>query len=190
MCFKMSLKRNDRVSEAVSRSTAAVHSPRNHADRNVLSCSVAVLIVIYWWSPRPTNLAVCCRNAFRNVSGWKSSLRSRVSSRRRPPSDLSTHVWMAMVLVTRPRRNNIGSSGPSHIWSQQIGVCGRGKVKVKGMFLYSVVSSPLDRSKRFTLFALPGRPVHPDTNSTSLGSILATQQFRMKTIHSYFHDRI
>ena len=128
--------------------------------------------------PRSSYLAVCCRNAFRNVSGWKSSLRSRVSSRRRPPSDLSTHVWMAMVLVTRPRRNNIGSSGPSHIWSQQIGVCGRGKVKVKGMFLYSVVSSPLDRSKRFTLFALPGRPVHSNTNSTSLGSILATHQLR------------
>ena len=32
----------------------------------------------------------------------------------------------------------------------------------KGMVLYSAVSSPLDRSKRFTLSS-PGRPVHPDT---------------------------
>ena len=39
--------------------------------------------------------------------------------------------------------------------------------KVKGMFLYSAVSSPLDRSKRFTLSS-PGRPVHSDTNSASL----------------------
>ena len=39
-----------------------------------------------------------------------------------------------------------------------------GKVEpdVKGMFLYSAVSSPLDRLKRFTLFALPVRPVHSD----------------------------
>ena len=42
------------------------------------------------------------------------------------------------------------------------------------------VSSPLDRSKRFTLFASPGRPVHSDTNSASPGSILARQQLRAK----------
>ena len=51
----------------------------------------------------------------------------------------------------------------------------------KGRFLYSAVSSPLDRSKRFTLFALPGRPVHSDTNSASPGCILAKQQVRAKT---------
>ena len=36
-------------------------------------------------------------------------------------------------------------------------------------------------SKRFTLFDLPGRPVHTDTNSASPGSILARQQLRAKT---------
>ena len=46
---------------------------------------------------------------------------------------------------------------------------------------YSTVSSPLDRSKRFTCFALPGRPVHSDTNSASPGSILAMQQLRATT---------
>ena len=50
----------------------------------------------------------------------------------------------------------------------------------KGSFLYSAVSSPLDRSKRFTLFASPSRPVHSDTNSASPGSILARQQLRAK----------
>ena len=35
-------------------------------------------------------------------------------------------------------------------------------VMFKGMVLYSAVSSPLDRSKRFTLSS-PGRPVHSDT---------------------------
>ena len=34
-------------------------------------------------------------------------------------------------------------------------------VKGKGMVLYSAISSPLDRSKRFTLSS-PGRPVHSD----------------------------
>ena len=48
---------------------------------------------------------------------------------------------------------------------------------ILGMVLYSAVSSPLDRSKRFTLSS-PGRPVHSDTNSASLGSILAMQQLR------------
>ena len=47
--------------------------------------------------------------------------------------------------------------------------------------IYSPVSSPLDRSKRFIHFALPDRPVHSDTNSASPGSILARQQFRAKT---------
>ena len=50
-------------------------------------------------------------------------------------------------------------------------------IQVKGMVLYSAVSSPLDRSKRFTLSS-PGRTVHSDTNSASLGSILAMQQLR------------
>ena len=57
----------------------------------------------------------------------------------------------------------------------------RGKFVKKGMFLYSATSSPSDRSKRFTLFALPGRPVHSDTNSASPGSILAMQQLRATT---------
>ena len=57
-----------------------------------------------------------------------------------------------------------------------LGVGGKGK-KGKGVFLYSAVSSPLDRSKRFTLL-LPDRPVHSDTNSASLGSILVMQQLR------------
>ena len=39
----------------------------------------------------------------------------------------------------------------------------------KGKFLYSAVSSPQDRSKRFTLY-FPDRHVHSDTISASLGS--------------------
>ena len=35
--------------------------------------------------------------------------------------------------------------------------------EIKGsFFLYSAASSPLDRSKRFTLLAFPDRPVHSD----------------------------
>ena len=36
-------------------------------------------------------------------------------------------------------------------------------------------------------FSSPGRPVHSDTNSTSLGSILAMKQLHAKTIHSHVH---
>ena len=54
--------------------------------------------------------------------------------------------------------------------------------KGKGSFyIYSEVSSPLNRSKSFTLFALPDRTVHSDTNSASPGSMLARQQLRAKT---------
>ena len=52
--------------------------------------------------------------------------------------------------------------------------------KVKVVFLYSAISSPLDRSKRFTLFALRDRPVHSNSNSASPGSILARQQLPAK----------
>ncbi len=48
-------------------------------------------------------------------------------------------------------------------------------------FLYTALSSPLDRSKRFTRFALPGRPLSFDTNSASPGSILVMQQLRATT---------
>ena len=49
------------------------------------------------------------------------------------------------------------------------------------IILYSAVSSSSNRSKRSTLFALPGRPVHSDTNSASPGSILVMQQLRATT---------
>ena len=49
--------------------------------------------------------------------------------------------------------------------------------KGKGMFLYITVSSPLDRSKRFTLF-LPWQTCSCRHNSASLGSVLAMQQLR------------
>ena len=55
----------------------------------------------------------------------------------------------------------------------------------KGMLLYSAVSSPLERSKYFTLLAPPPPtaciPVHSDINSVSPGSNLATQQLHVKT---------
>ena len=54
------------------------------------------------------------------------------------------------------------------------------------MFLYSAVSSALDRSKRFKLFAI----VHSDTNSASPGSILVRQQLRATTKHSHFHHSL
>ena len=65
------------------------------------------------------------------------------------------------------------------------------RIKGTGMFFYSTVSSPFDRSQRFTRHPPPppppGRPVHSGTNSTSLGSIVATQQLRAKIIHPCSH---
>ena len=58
------------------------------------------------------------------------------------------------------------------------------KVKV---VLYSAVSSPLDRSMRFTRLALPCRPVHSDTNSASPGSILACSNYAQRLNHLHVH---
>ena len=70
-------------------------------------------------------------------------------------------------------------------WGQQIESVKVGqtvKVKVKEfLHVYSAISGPLYRSKPFTLFALPGRPVQSNTNSASPGSILAMLQLRAKT---------
>ena len=61
--------------------------------------------------------------------------------------------------------------------------CGWNKIEKKGKAKGSfyIAQYPLARSKRFTLFALPDRPVHSDTNSDSQGSILDRQQLRAKT---------
>ena len=48
-------------------------------------------------------------------------------------------------------------------------------------FDYKKVVFYMDRSKRFTLFALPERPVHSDTNSASPESFLAMLQLLAKT---------
>ena len=55
-------------------------------------------------------------------------------------------------------------------------------ISTKGMFLYSAASSPLDRSKHLTLLP-PGRPVHSNTNLTSLGSIQPRCSYCMRTSH-------
>ena len=47
------------------------------------------------------------------------------------------------------------------------------------MFVYSMVSSPSDHSKRFT-FQPPGRPVHSDFSGKYLGML----QLLRETIHS------
>ena len=54
-------------------------------------------------------------------------------------------------------------------------LCAKYKRGVKvsiGKFLYSAVSIPLDAES--TLHFTPSRPVHSNTNLTSLGSVLAT----------------
>ena len=53
----------------------------------------------------------------------------------------------------------------------------------------STVSSSLDRSKRLTYFAFPGRPVHSDTNTASPGSNLRMQQLCAKTKSRTFPPR-
>ena len=85
-------------------------------------------------------LAVCCLSAFRNVSGWNSSDRLRVSERRLFRSAFSTHPCMASVRVTMVFRYNTGSSGPSHFFCQDRGVFEWEK-KIVGIWLSIVMES-------------------------------------------------
>ena len=56
---------------------------------------------------------------------------------------------------------------------------------VKCMFLYSVQYPVRCTAQSALHFSSPDRPVHSDTNSTSLGSILAMQQLRVKTSFTF-----
>ena len=71
-----------------------------------------------------------------------------------------------------------------HWWQTHPGDCL--KVK-KGKGLFYLVQYPVRWNAQSALHFTPGRPVHSDTNSASLGRILAMQQLCAKTIHSYFH---
>ena len=77
--------------------------------------------------------------------------------------------------ASRGWRGSTGCRGDGGGESEELStsICGRNHpipVVKKGKFLYSAVSSPQDRSKRFTLY-FPDRPVHSDTISASQGSI-------------------
>ena len=67
-------------------------------------------------------LAVSCLRALRNVSGLKSSDKSKESFNNEPLVALSTHVCTAAARDTNPRKYWTGSSGPSHLDCQLRGV--------------------------------------------------------------------
>ena len=56
-----------------------------------------------------------------------------------------------------------------------------GQCLEKIRFYIAHVSSPLDHSKRSTLYQLHDRPVHSSANSTSLGSILREDYSHIST---------
>ena len=97
-------------------STFSVYFPLQHQTK------LKIWHQIWTFENNRPHLAVCCRRAFRKVSGWKSSDKSNVSFSSRPDSTFSTQVWMAIARFTRPRRYASGSSGPSHFSNQLMGV--------------------------------------------------------------------
>ena len=108
---------------------------------------------------------------------------SRVmTSRVRTSSVMKYRVRTSTVMTSRVRTSRVMTSTvrTSRVMTSTVRTS-RVMTYKGSFFLYSAVSSPLDRSKRFTLFAFPGRPVHSDTNSASPGSILVRQQLRAKT---------
>ena len=64
------------------------------------------------------------------------------------------------------------------------------RVKVRQVLIYcSAVSSPQDRSKRFTLY-FPDRPVHSDTISASLGSIQPYAAINAPRLHVHMSTTV
>ena len=64
----------------------------------------------------------------------------------------------------------------------------RGKLGVKNGYVCLCSACIQSVGPLKALYTLPFIPVHSDTNSTSLGSILATQKLRVKTVYSHFHQ--
>ena len=99
-------------------------------------------------------------------------------------ADLSNHNYTSSPKL----QQGLGSKGL--VVSGSILLYAGGK-KGKGMFLYSVVDTQSVGSLKELKYTLPlvqaHRSVHSDTNSASLGSILAMQQLRATTNHSHFH---
>ena len=62
----------------------------------------------------------------------------------------------------------------------------------KGNGSFYIVQYPVRWTAQSALhfFALPGRPVHSDTNSASPGSILVMQQLAQRLNQSHFHHRL
>ena len=90
-----------------------------------------------------------------------------------------------LLLRRRSGRVEAVSSEAHSLWQPPARTyCVVGGCSKKGKFVYSAVSSPQDRSKRFTLY-FPDRPVHSDTISASLGSIqpYATINARKLLVH-------
>ena len=54
--------------------------------------------------------------------------------------------------------------------------------RVKNVCFY-IVQCPVRWTTQSVVHFTPGRPVHYDTNSTTIGSILVTRQLRTKTIN-------
>ena len=78
---------------------------------------------LYLTSQR-TNLAVCCRRAFKKVSGWNRSDKSKVLDKSFPDSALSAQLINAKVLLIREVSHWTGSSGPeSQRKLQSAGTC-------------------------------------------------------------------
>ena len=136
----------------------------HHAPRNIQALKHATLPV------RGQQLFNILPRDIRNMTDCKVDI-----FKRRFDTFLSTIPDEPQVLgYTAQRRadsNSIlhmGKFADAH-WPSQVEVFGeadspsrRGCAYKKGMVLYSAVSSPLDRSKRFTLSS-PGRPVHSYT---------------------------
>ena len=100
-----------------------------------------------------------------------------------PGMDVYTICSSTPQMPGRPYSTHSRKQSSSHSIPEKTMSCNSVVLKINEdtNILYSTISRPSERSKRFTRFALPDRPVHSDTNSASPGSILAMQQLRATT---------
>ena len=123
-----------------------------------------------------------CLRDLQNLWGitYWASTHSQVVIQRQRLVDMASGLAGKHLKIIRISCRGLVVMENSHQLNKLYVTCKKGK----GKFLYSAVSSPQDRSKRFTLY-FPDIPVHSDTISASLGSIqpYATINARRLLVH-------
>ena len=102
---------------------------------------------------------------------------------------IGKQIWIApndhIIGECQVNATDILFNAPAYLHCERLCITGK-KTCTVIFFIYKACIQSVGQLKA-VYTSPPGRPANSGINSASLGSILATQQLRVKTIHSHFH---